>query len=182
MFHLDFDALSASHVSTLKHPLVRAPNSIAVINSHELLVTNQHYFLASEYPLLCKAETYLAPPLGTVVHVRILANGSVDAQVVARLAYPNGIVLLNETTLAVSATNKAAVYLYTYEAATSDGSDDSADVSPTPPRLHPVLKYHSQIRVPFLPDTSMSRDGSLIIAGHPNLPILTKIRTLSPGV
>ncbi len=170
LFRLDFDELTANHVRSIVHPLVRAPNSIAVINSHELLVTNQHYFLASDYPLLSRAETYLAPPLGTVVHIRILSNGSVDAQVVASLPYANGKAVLNETTVAVSASNKAAVYFYTYAVATSYGQPSFSSVPVAP---HPTLKYHSRVRVPFMPDNlSVSRDSALIIAGHPHLRIL----------
>ncbi|KAH8901438.1 putative paraoxonase [Thozetella sp. PMI_491] len=167
VFKLDFDALTATYIRSIVHPLVHAPNSVAVIDSRSFLVTNQHYFVVADYPLLSQIETYTAPPIGTVVHVRILSNGTVDAEVVARLPYPNGIVLFNETTVAVSSSNNAAVYFYAYTPAAS--LESPADSS-APRQSHPTLKYRSSIRVPFHPDNlSVSRDGTLFIAGHPHL-------------
>ncbi|ROW15074.1 hypothetical protein VPNG_03477 [Cytospora leucostoma] len=164
-FHLDIEALIATHVGTIEHPLIHIPNSIAAVGESEFYVTNQHYFTAREHPLLWALETYLAPPLATIVHVRILANGTVDAAVVARQAYPNGIVLLNDTTIAVAATSQRAVNLYAV-------SPPAAQAQ----QAHPTLKLESSFRLPFLPDNlAVSKsDGALLVAGHPHLPSLGK--------
>lgn len=164
-FHLDIEALTATHVSTIAHRLLHIPNSIAAVGESEFYVTNQHYFTAREYPLLWALETYLAPPLASIVHVRILADGTVDAAVVARQAYPNGIVLLNDTTIAVSATSQRSVNLYAV-------SQPAAQAQ----QAHPVLKLESSFRLPFLPDNlAVSKsDGALLVAGHPHLPSLGK--------
>ncbi|KAK7728749.1 hypothetical protein SLS53_009377 [Cytospora paraplurivora] len=162
-FHLDIEALTATHVGTIVHRLIHIPNSIAAVGESEFYVTNQHYFTAREHPLLWALETYLAPPLATIVHVRILADGTVDAAVVARQAYPNGIVLLNDTTMAVAATSQCAVNLYAV-------SQPAAQAQ----QAHPTLKLESRFRLPFLPDNlAVSKsDGALLVAGHPHLPSL----------
>lgn len=161
-FQLDLNTLTATHVRTLVHPLISIPNSIAAVSGSEFYVTNQHYFTAREYPLLWAFETYTAPPIATVVHVRILDNGTVDAAVVARQAYPNGIVLLNDTTLAVASSSKRTVNLY--------------NVSSAGAGTHPSLDLADSFWLPFLPDNlAVSKDdGALLVAGHPHLPSLNK--------
>ncbi|KAH6646168.1 putative paraoxonase [Truncatella angustata] len=163
-FHLDLDTLTAIHVRSLSHPLIRSPNSITALSESELFVTNQHHFTARDHPrLLWMFETYVAPPIASVVHVRVLEDGTLDAAVVARQSYPNGIALLNDTTLAVAATNKRTVHLY----GVSTGDTQST---------HPTLKLQETIWLPFLPDNlAVSKsDGALLIAGHPHLPSLNK--------
>ncbi|KAI3390531.1 hypothetical protein diail_9275 [Diaporthe ilicicola] len=163
-FHLDLETLTATHVGTVVHPLIHIPNSIVAVGESEFYVTNQHHFRAREHRLLWAFETYLAPPLASVVHVRVLDNGTVDAAVVARQAYPNGIVLLNDTTLAVAATSQRTVNLYAV-------SQPAAQEAP-----HPTLKLESSFGLPFLPDNlAVSKsDGALLVAGHPHLPSLGK--------
>ena len=162
-FNLDLERLTATHVRSIIHPLVSIPNSIAAVSDSEFYVTNQHHFTAREHPLLWAVETYAALPIATVAHVRVLENGTIDAAVVARQAYPNGIVLLNKTTLAVAATSKRTVNLYTVSPAA-----DAAQ--------HPGLELSSSFWLPFLPDNlSVSKgDGALLVAGHPHLPSLSK--------
>lgn len=163
-FHLDLDTLTATHVRSISHPLISIPNSIAAVSGSEFYVTNQHHFTAREYPLLWAIETYTAPPIATVVHVRLLEDGTVDAAVVARQAYPNGIALLNETTLAVASSSKRTVNLYTV----SPAADATAG--------HPSLALADSFWLPFLPDNlSVSKGaGALLVAGHPHLPSLNK--------
>lgn len=161
-FNLDLDTLTATHVRSIVHPLISIPNSIAAVSGSEFYVTNQHHFTAREHPILWAVETYAAPPIATVVHVNILEDGTVDAAVVARQAYPNGIVLLNETTLAVASSSKRTVNLYT--------------VSPAQTPQHPSLELADSFWLPFLPDNlAVSKsDGALLVAGHPHLPSLNK--------
>ncbi|KAI0479824.1 hypothetical protein F4859DRAFT_477492 [Xylaria cf. heliscus] len=164
-FHLDLDTLTATHKRTLIHPLIRSPNSIVALSDSDFLLTNQHHFTAREYgPLLWAFETYVAPPISSIVHVRILDDGTLDAAVVARQPYSNGITLLNDGTVAVAATNERLVYLY-------EMSPGKSQMRP-----HPRLEKKSSIWLPFLPDNlSVSkRDGALLIAGHPHLPSLNK--------
>ncbi|KAK8074225.1 hypothetical protein PG994_005124 [Apiospora phragmitis] len=168
VFHLDFESHTLRHTHSIQHPLIRGPNSILLVNSREFYVSNDHHFLAKEHLLLSKMETYLGFPIGTLVHVDMSPmledpTAAVDAEVVARLPFPNGIELVNETTLAVASSNSASLRLY--------------DVTPPPAdsaRRHPTLRSSSSIRLPFMPDNlSKSSDGAIIIAGHPHAPSLS---------
>lgn len=154
--------MTASYIGTIAHRQIHILNSIAAAGESEFYVTNLHYFTAREHPVLWAFETYLAPPLASVVHVNILVDGPVDAAVVAREAYPNGTVLLNDTTLAVASTSQRTVNLYAV-------SQPVAKV-----QAHPILKLESRLSLPFLPDNlAVSKsDGALFVAGHPYLPSL----------
>lgn len=74
------------------------------------------------------------------------------------MPFANGIEILNKTTVAVSATSRAAVYLYNLEREGDYGS----------------LKYTAQIPTPFAPDNLSLTKGKLMIAGHPQVAILAK--------
>ncbi|KAI1100524.1 hypothetical protein F4804DRAFT_44403 [Jackrogersella minutella] len=166
MFTLDLEAFTAKHFRTIRHPLLHGPNAIALVNSHELLITNDHYFLAEEYPTLSMLESYLGLPLGTVVHVDISSllkdpAGTVEATVVARQPFANGVTFLNETTVVVASTTKPAIYFYNFT------KPDSASA--------PTLTYQSLIRVPYYIDNlQVSQDGAIYAAGHPHPPSLNK--------
>jgi hypothetical protein len=163
-FRLDLDTLTATHLRSLSHPLLNAPNSIAAQSATDFFVTNQHHFTPAKSRLLWFLETYLAPPIATVVHARILPSGELDAHVVVRQAYPNGIALTgNGSTLAVAATNKRLVNIYSVENPSGD-----SEVA------HPTLRHESAIEnLPFMPDNlAVADDGALLIAGHPHLPSL----------
>ncbi|KAI3320287.1 hypothetical protein HD806DRAFT_507050 [Xylariaceae sp. AK1471] len=163
-FHLDLETLTAAHMRSLSHPLIRVPNSIIALSESEFFFTNQHYFTARESSsLLWAFETYSALPIASIVHARISGDdGTLDAAVVTHQAYPNGIALLNKTILAVASSNKRLVYLYA--------------ISPGNAQSHPSLSLRSSIWLPFLPDNlAVSKsDGALLTAGHPHLPSLNK--------
>lgn len=167
MFKLDLAALTLTHQHSIQHPLIRGPNSIALINDHEFYVTNDHRFLVAENRILHTVETYLALPLGTLVHVDISPLlkdpvAAVDAAVVAHVAFANGVEFINKTALAVASTSSASIQLYTIEKAVNSSA-------------HPQLAFHSRIVLPFMPDNlSKSSDGALVVAGHPHAPSLTK--------
>ncbi|KAK6087772.1 serum paraoxonase arylesterase family protein [Seiridium cupressi] len=161
LFKLSEDYLQAKHIRSIQHHLIHGPNAIVIKNDHEFFVTNDHYFLMKQSRYLSMAETYLGLPLGTVVHVDISSPTAVEANVVARVPFANGIELINETTLAVASTSNGEVRLY------SLGSSEKGSV--------PTLTYRSAIRVPFSVDNlSRSGDGRLVLAGHPHPPSLTK--------
>ncbi|KAM4059776.1 paraoxonase [Hirsutella rhossiliensis] len=155
MFKLDVGALVATHVGTIQHPLIHTPNALALLDDDEFYVTNDHFFTAGRSRMLSQLETFLAPPAATVVHVK-LHGGQVEAKVVARMPYANGIEVINSTTVAVASTTRGAVYLYT------------ATQSPA------TLQYHSQLRLPFLPDNLSLSGGKLMIAGHAHITSLFK--------
>ncbi|KAI2604165.1 uncharacterized protein GGS25DRAFT_507243 [Hypoxylon fragiforme] len=116
MFSLDLEEAKATHFRTIRHPLLHGPNSVTLINSNELLVTNDHHFPIAYSRVLATAETYLSLPIGTVVHVDVSElvkdpTAAVEASVVARVPFANGIEFLNSTTLAVASTSKTSVYL-----------------------------------------------------------------------
>ncbi|KAK8093034.1 hypothetical protein PG999_014621, partial [Apiospora kogelbergensis] len=168
VFHLGLESYTLRHVHSIQHPLIHGPNAIHPVNSHEFYVSNDHYFLAAEHRTLSMLETYSGIPTGTLVHVDMSPllkdpASPVDAEVVARCAFPNGVEFVNETTLVVASTNRASIRLY----------------SVTPPtgsaQRHPTLSFSSSIQLPFLPDNlSKASDGTLIIAGHPHAPSLAK--------
>lgn len=155
MFKLDTGTLVATHVGTIQHPLIHAPNALALINGDEFYVTNDHFFTAKQSRILSQIETLLAPPAATVVHVKLHA-GRVEAKVAARMPYANGIELINSTTVAVASTTRGAVYMYTT-------AQDPA-----------TLQYHSQLRLPFMPDNLSLSGGKLMIAGHAHMSSLVK--------
>lgn len=166
MFSLDLEEAKATHFRTIRHPLLHGPNSVTLINSNELLVTNDHHFPIAYSRVLATAETYLSLPIGTVVHVDVSElvkdpTAAVEASVVARVPFANGIEFLNSTTLAVASTSKTSVYLYNFSQPTTDA------------KAPPTLTYLTQIKFPFWVDNiSVSKDGTLYVAGHPFPPLL----------
>lgn len=162
MFKLDFSELKARHFRSIKHSLIRGPNAIVLRNSNEFFVTNDHHFLMAQSRLLSQMETYLALPFGSVVHVDISKPDVVNANVVARVPFANGIEFINGTTLAIASTSRSEVQLYKVTSSEEIGSV-------------PSLTYHSAIKIPYNVDNlSVSSDGRLLMAGHPHPPSLTK--------
>ncbi|KAI1149058.1 putative paraoxonase [Nemania diffusa] len=161
MFHLDLAAHTATHLRSVQHPLLHAPNAVALVSHSEFYVTNDHHFLVRAHPVLSRLETNLGLPGGSVVHVDVAADPP-RASVVARLAFANGIALLNATTAAVSSSSKARVHLFSI--GRGAGALD-------PPRFAPAADF----RVPFSPDNlALARNGALLVAGHPHPPSLSK--------
>jgi len=109
IFRLDTAARSLSHIRTLADPKLHAPNAIRALSDHELLVSNDHYFLRRSSAVLALAETYLAVPGGSVAYVN-LRSGVVAH--VARLPFANGLAVVNGTVVAVASTGTPAVYVY----------------------------------------------------------------------
>ncbi|KAK8877059.1 paraoxonase [Apiospora arundinis] len=169
VFHLEFESHTLQHIHSIQHPLIRGPNAIHLVNSHEFYVSNDHHFLAKDSHLLSTLETYSGIPTGTLVHVDMAPllrdpSSTVDAEVVARLPFPNGIEFINEKTLAVASTNSASIRLYSVTPPTGSAQQG-----------HPTLTFNSSIQLPFLPDNlSKASDGTLVIAGHPHAPSLGK--------
>ncbi|RYC57982.1 hypothetical protein CHU98_g8218 [Xylaria longipes] len=170
MFKLDLKAYTATHLRSIQHPLIHGPNSIVLINDHEFYVTNNNHFLIRDHSILNKVETNLGLPGGTIVHVDISPvlkdpEASVQANVVTRVAFANGIELLNDTTAVVASSGKAKVYFFSISRPGNGAS------SPSVPKFTPA----SELRLPFGPDNlSVSKDGALMIAGHPHIPSLGK--------
>jgi arylesterase/paraoxonase len=77
-----------------------------------------------------------------------------------RVAFANGVVLLDEKTLAVASTTKSEVYIY--HAPNKDYSSSSGS------GVKPALYLKSTIPIPFLPDNLSydSHSKKLLIAGH----------------
>ncbi|KAI1423185.1 putative paraoxonase [Xylaria sp. FL1777] len=171
MFKLDLKAFTATHLRSIQHPLIPTPNSIVLINDHEFYVTNDHRFPIKDHPILAQVETNLGFPGGSVVHVDLSPTlkdpkALVQASVIAHVSFANGIELLNETTAAVASSAKATVYLFSISRPGKNNTTSSGV-----PRFTPT----SQFRVPFAPDNlSVSKDGALLVAGHPHVPSLGK--------
>jgi arylesterase/paraoxonase len=93
----------------------------------------------------------VAPSIGDVIHFDLSTNA---ATILDRMAFANGVALINNKTLAVASSTKLQVYIY--HAPNSESQS---------PKLYPK---HT-ISVPFLPDNlSVDGSGKLLIAGHPH--------------
>jgi arylesterase/paraoxonase len=139
----------ATHLKTIIHSQIHSPNSIAIIDEHNLYVTNDHFFLSRYHPWLAQLENWLAPSLGNVIHFNTETN---SATVLDRMAFANGVVLINERTLAVASSSNLKVYVY------------------HAPNVNPQKLYLKHtISVPFLPDNlSVDGNGKLLVSGHPH--------------
>jgi arylesterase/paraoxonase len=152
IFSVDFSKSTATHVRSFSHALIPYPNSLALVGKDEFYVTNDHLIGARTSQLFAKIETYLSIPLASVVYVDLNAE---KVAVSARVAWANGITLLNPTTIAVASTSTPGVYLYSYDPETK------------------ILVNLSLQRLPFFPDNiSTDSRGRLLITGHPHPPSL----------
>ncbi len=148
VFQVSVSAGTAKHIKTFKHSLIPAPNSVHSLGDGKLLVTNDHFMRAAVSPILSKIETFAAIPGGSVVYTNI--HKPEETKTLARLAFANGIAMLNSTTVAVASTSKPAIYLYTM---------NPSDYS---------LVLNKYVRVPAAVDNlSVDSNGKLLMAGHP---------------
>ncbi|KAK4555862.1 hypothetical protein LTR86_007082 [Recurvomyces mirabilis] len=168
-FRITVDHQEALHIGTIEHPELRTPNSIAALSPSSLLVTNDHYFEIRKSGVLAKLETYLALPLANVVRLDLDISrkaGPPKVTQLARLAFANGVALLNATTMAVSSSAGAAVHVYSSPSRFMKDADD--------------VKLSNIIRLPFLPDNlSVDSNGALLIAGAPYAPALEAVSKAS---
>ncbi|KAF2271093.1 calcium-dependent phosphotriesterase [Lojkania enalia] len=154
-FKLSPTSHTATHIKTVKHPLISAPNSIHALGNNKIFFTNDHYLQARMSPLLSKIETFAGIPIGSVVYIDLDAPDT--AKTVARLPFANGITMLNSTTLAVASSSKTGVYFY--------------EVMPSYD-----LKSKGFVRTPSGVDNiSVDSNGTLLMAGHPFAPSLMKV-------
>ncbi|CAK3797477.1 Hypothetical predicted protein [Lecanosticta acicola] len=168
IYHFDPVQVSATLLTTLEgeDSQILTPNSIAAISGTEFLFTNDHYFRVRDHPLLAKVETYAGIPGGGVVHVRLSPDGDGrEVTPLARIAFANGVVLLNESTVAVASSGSAAIFLYHMTTTTNE-------TTAAPPKLTPT----GRIALPFIPDNlSVDGKGKLLVAGHPHAPSLEAV-------
>lgn len=153
-FHLDVGKLTATHLATIQHPLIRSPNAMIMVDQDTFYLTNDHKFLARDSITLARLETFTAAPLGNVVLVKT-HGGEVQATKLASVPFANGIELIGDSTLVVASTTDPGLFFY---------------------RVNPdaSLTFTSKTRVPFLPD-NLSVDGkTLMVAGHPHFPTLAR--------
>jgi len=154
-FHFSRHGNSATYIRSISSPYLRAPNAVTQISATEVLVTNDHFFTPKSAKLLNMVETYLGLPLGGVTHVNLKTE---KATQVARVAFANGIAVLNDTAVAVASSASAKILLYNIDKTST----------------MPMLTYKESIGLPFFPDNLHVTDGRLFIAGHAHLSSLTK--------
>ncbi|THY72834.1 hypothetical protein D6C86_08553 [Aureobasidium pullulans] len=154
-FHFSRHGNSATYIRSISSPYLRAPNAVVQISATEVLVTNDHFFTPKGSKVMNMVETYLGLPLGGVTHVNLKTE---EATQVARVAFANGIAVVNESTVAVASSASAKVFLY------------NIDKSSAPP----TLSYREAIPLSFFPDNLHVAGGKLFIAGHAHLSSLTK--------
>jgi arylesterase/paraoxonase len=148
IFFVSIADKTAKHVSTFSHPLLHAPNAIELVGDGKMYVTNDHHMRAAVSRLLSKIETFAGTPSGSVVYIDI--NRPSEAKVVARLAFANGVVRLNESTLVVASSSKPGLYFY-------EVAENGVD-----------LKLNEFVRTPAGADNlSLDSEGKLLVAGHP---------------
>lgn len=131
IFSVDFAEGSATHIRSFANSMMPNTNSLVLIGKNELFVTNDHIIGARVNISLSQIETYLSPPLATVLYIDLESE---DVTVSTRVAWANGITRLNSTTIAVGSTSKPSVYFYSFDPNTKS------------------LTYHSLIKLPFFPD------------------------------
>ncbi|EME85517.1 uncharacterized protein MYCFIDRAFT_130988, partial [Pseudocercospora fijiensis CIRAD86] len=140
------------------------PNSIAVVDEREFFVTNDHFWTARRNPWLSRFETYAGLPGGTVAYMRTSGEierdeGVAKGATLAKVPFANGVVLVNETVLAVSSSSNAEVRLF--------------EILRSSKRAVPRLELRRTVKLPFLPDNlSVDSKGRLLVAGHPHAPTL----------
>ncbi|KAJ9634575.1 hypothetical protein H2199_008858 [Coniosporium tulheliwenetii] len=153
--YADHDSTALYHIRTLTHPLIHAPNAVTALSATSLLITNDHFFSIRKWPLLSRLEAYLAVPIGSIEHVDFSAPGEVHATQLARLPLPNGIAMVNQTTLTVASTSRPGVYFYDIHRPT-----DSGNIK---------LELRRVIKTRFAPDNlRVDSRGRLLVAGHPH--------------
>ncbi|TLD14888.1 hypothetical protein PspLS_10808, partial [Pyricularia sp. CBS 133598] len=158
------------HLGTIEHPLIYSPNSVEVVSSTELYITNDHRFPARYHPILSTLENYLLLAKGTVVRVKLSSKPSTieSIRTVASLPFANGIARLNASTMVVSSTNTASIHFYSIPA-TAAGEKKAGS-------KEEQLTLTSVVKLPFLPDNlSVDEKGKLLIAGHPSPPELNQV-------
>ncbi|KAI7913089.1 hypothetical protein M0657_008426 [Pyricularia oryzae] len=158
------------HLGTIEDPLIYSPNSVEVVSSTELYITNDHRFPARYHPTLSTLENYLLFAKGTVVRVKLSSKLSTmeSIRTVASLPFANGIARLNESTMVVASTNTASIHFYSMPAAAAatNKEEDQGE----------QLPLTGVVKLPFLPDNlSVDEKGKLLIAGHPSPPELTQV-------
>ncbi|KAI5204903.1 hypothetical protein AUEXF2481DRAFT_39938 [Aureobasidium subglaciale EXF-2481] len=155
LFHFSRLGNSATFIRSISSPYLRAPNAAVQISDTSVLVTNDHFFTPRSNGFMNKLETYLGLPFGGITHVDLQTGAATQ---LSRLAYANGIAILNETTLAVASSSLAKIFFY------------SIDKSTFPP----TLKHTEAISTPFYPDNLHTSGDKLFIAGHAHLSSLQK--------
>lgn len=153
---------ATTHIGTIKHSLISAPNAVAAVSAKELFVTNDHRFLAKDHPLLTKLETGLGYAGGSVVHVDLRSVLQPKVHALAKVPFANGIVQLKPDSLAVASSSMNEVYIY--------------QIGRTNEMGPPSVTKSDTIPVSFHPDNlSVDENSKLVIAGHPHAPTLEKI-------
>lgn len=147
IFSITTSTATATHIRTLKHPFLHAPNSIHSLGNGKLFVSNDHFFPARNFRLLSKLETFSGLPGGTLVFIDV--HDLSIARIVARVPFANGITMVNESVLAVVSTSLSGIYLF--------------DVTPSF-SLQNRRTIHTP---PGIDNISVDRDGKLLVAGHP---------------
>ncbi|KAF1940494.1 hypothetical protein EJ02DRAFT_406476 [Clathrospora elynae] len=156
VFQVSVQDAIATHVQTLKHPLIRTPNSIHSLGAGRLLVTNDHYIGAVTSPFLSKVEAFSGAPGGSVIYTDI--RNSSHTKTLAHVPFANGIAMLNSTVVSVASSSKPGIYFYAFNAE------------------NPSMKFKKYIRTPAGADNlSVDSNGKLLIAGHPFAPALMKV-------
>ncbi|KAE8824774.1 hypothetical protein CFE70_008849 [Pyrenophora teres f. teres 0-1] len=156
VFQVSVQDAVATHVQTVKHPLLYTPNSIHSLGNGKLLVTNDHFIGSLTSPLLSTVETFAGVPSGSVVYTDV--RNMSQTKTLARLPFANGITMLNTTTVAVASSSKPGLYFYTFDAGT------------------PSLQFNNFVRAPSGVDNlAVDSTGKLTMAGHPFALELVKV-------
>ena len=167
---------AAVHTRTITSPYFAAPNALALTSPTSFYVTNDHLMtrrLPGVFgPILAQIESTFALPLGFVLHVDISSNkdSTLNIQFAKMFtSFPNGIALSPAgDEVAIASSPMGEVNIFKRDTITN------------------ALTHKYAVSIPFLADNihykkEQGGPPSLIVAGHPNLPHLSKVAAGQAG-
>lgn len=158
---LKLEGHGARWLRTLVSSDVNVPNSVVILNEHQVLVTNSYRFSPRKHPHLAKLETFLGLPLGRVFLLTEV-NGSVKSEAVGeRLAMANGLALSDDGKL-LAAVGSVGQEVQIYDV------DPPARDSTTPK----AFTYRETLPVGYTMDNvhflSTGSNYTFLACGHPS--------------
>ncbi|EJT47403.1 serum paraoxonase/arylesterase [Trichosporon asahii var. asahii CBS 8904] len=158
---LKLEGHGARWLKTLVHKDIKVPNSVVLLNEHQVLVTNSYGFSPRQHPHLAKAETFLGLPLGRVYLLTETENGIESKAVSEGLAMANGLALSDDGKLmAVVGSVGREVQIYDVDPPALDSTNPGA------------FTYRETLPVGYTMDNvhflSSGANYTFLAAGHPN--------------
>lgn len=164
---------TAKYIRTISSKYLLSPNSLALTSPTSFFVSNDHLMTRRLPSIFGKTlpviESFLALPLGFIVHVTIVHDAVPGAAIIRHtlpqlgIPFANGISLSpDKKTLAVASSSLGAVQFYNRTISNQTSRES--------------LQFLHSVPLPFAPDNvAYDSNGSLMVAGHPAFFSLTKV-------